>query len=80
MARKRTKIRRAATTVQESRAMHIIARAGFAVNGLLHVLMGSIAFAVAFGEKANADHDGALATLGTGPIGGLLLWATVVGL
>lgn len=80
MARKRTKIRRAATTVQESTAMHVIARSGFAVNGVLHVLMGSIAFAVAFGEKGAANHDGALAQLSAGPIGGLLLWGTVVGL
>ena len=80
MARKRTKIRRAATTVQESTAMHVIARSGFAVNGLLHIIMGSIAFAVAFGEQAEANHDGALAQLSAGPIGGLLLWATVIGL
>ena len=80
MARKRTKIRRAATTVQESRALHVIARSGFAVNGLLHVIMGSIAFAVAFGEKAEANHDGALEQLSSGPIGGLLLWGTVIGL
>jgi hypothetical protein len=80
MARKRTKIRRAATTVQESTVMHVIARSGFAVNGLLHVLMGSIAFAVAFGEKGTANHDGALAQLSAGPIGGLLLWATVIAL
>lgn len=80
MARKRTKIRRAATTLQESTALHVIARSGFAVNGLLHVIMGSIAFALAFGEKAQANHDGALMQLSTGPIGGLLLWATVIGL
>ena len=60
--------------------MHGIARSGFAVNGLLHVIMGSIAFAVAFGEKAEANHDGALEQLSAGPIGGLLLWGTVLGL
>ena len=80
MAKKRTQLRRAAITVQESKALHIIARSGFAVNGLLHVIMGSIAFAVAFGEKGTANHDGALAQLSAGPIGGLLLWATVIGL
>lgn len=80
MVRKRTKLRRAAVTVQESRTLHVIARSGFAVNGLLHILMGSIAFAVAFGEKGQANHDGALAQLSAGPIGGLLLWATVVAL
>lgn len=60
--------------------MHGFARAGFAVNGVLHVIMGVITFAVAFGEKATANHDGALAQLSTGPIGGLLLWAAVIGL
>jgi hypothetical protein len=80
MAKKRTKVRRAATAVHESTTMHVIARGGFAVNGVLHIIMGSIAFAVAFGEKAEANHDGALAQLSDGPIGGLLLWATVIGL
>ncbi len=60
--------------------MHGFARAGFAVNGVLHVIMGAITFAVAFGEKGTANHDGALAQLATGPIGGLLLWTAVVGL
>jgi hypothetical protein len=46
----------------------------------LHVLVGAIAFAVAFGESGNTDHDGALQQLSSGPIGGLLLWAAVVGL
>lgn len=74
------RLRRAAVTVQESKPLHVIARSGFAVNGVLHIIMGSIAFAVAFGEKGTANHDGALAQLSAGPIGGLLLWATVIGL
>lgn len=74
------RLRKAAITVHESTTLHVIARSGFAVNGLLHVIMGSIAFAVAFGEKGTANHDGALAQLSAGPIGGLLLWATVIGL
>ena len=60
--------------------MHLIARGGFAVNGLLHLILGSIAFAVAFGEKGTANHDGALEQLSSGPIGGLLLWAAVIAL
>ena len=80
MASKRTKIRRAAASVQESTLLHVIARTGFAVNGLLHVFMGSIAFAVAFGERGTANHDGALAQLSAGPVGGILLWATVFAL
>ena len=60
--------------------LHGFARAGFAVNGVLHIIMGAITLAVAFGEKGTANQDGALAQLSTGPIGGLLLWAAVAGL
>lgn len=60
--------------------MHGFARAGFAVNGILHIIMGVISFAVAFGEKGTADQDGALKQLSLGPIGGLLLWAAVASL
>lgn len=77
---KRAKVRKTALRIQDSRAMHIIARAGFAVNGLLHLIMGSIAFAVAFGQEGTANHDGALEQLSGGPIGGLLLWGAVGGL
>ena len=73
-------MRRTAAKLQDSHVLHGIARFGFAVNGVLHVLMGSIALALAFGEKATANHDGALDQLSNGPIGGLLLWASVIGL
>lgn len=77
---RRKRLRRVATEVQDSSVLHGFARAGFAVNGVLHVIMGAITFAVAFGEKGTANQDGALAQLSTGPIGGLLLWAAVAGL
>ena len=77
---RRKRVRRTAAKVQDSHVLHGFARAGFAVNGVLHVILGSITLAVAFGEKAIANHDGALEQLSSGPIGGLLLWAAVVGL
>jgi hypothetical protein len=77
---RRTRLRKTAVRVQDSTVMHGFARAGFAVNGILHVIMGVITFAVAFGEKGLANQDGALAQLSAGPIGGLLLWAAVAGL
>jgi hypothetical protein len=72
--------RRAAADVQESTAMHGLARAGFFANGLIHILIGGLAFGIAFGERAEASHEGALEQLAIGPIGGPLLWATVTGL
>ncbi|MCW2898262.1 MAG: hypothetical protein JWO67_527 [Streptosporangiaceae bacterium] len=58
-----------------------MARAGFAVSGVLHLLIGLIAIQVAAGVGQNeADQSGALAQLASLPGGALLLWATVVGL
>lgn len=74
---RRKELHRAAVKVQDSSVLHGFARAGFAVNGILHIVMGIISFAVAFGEKGLANQDGALEQLSAGPIGGLLLWAAV---
>ena len=56
------------------------ARAGFAVSGVLHVIIGWIALQVAFGRSgANADQSGALASLSGHPVGRVLLWVAVAG-
>ena len=56
------------------------ARVGYAVSGVLHLLIGWIALQVAWsGSGKSADQSGALRTLaGTGP-GRLTLWVAVVG-
>jgi len=67
----------AANAVEEasnSRALVIAARAGFAVSGLLHVLIGSVAIQLAFGKAGQADQGGAVAQLAGQPEGLLLLW------
>jgi MFS family permease len=58
------------------------ARVGFAVAGLLHILIGVLAITVALGTGggAEADQSGALATLASTPGGAILLWVVVVGL
>jgi hypothetical protein len=76
---RRTTVRRAAAALQDSTVLHGFARAGLLFNGVLHVIIGSLAFAIAFGEHPAASHEGALAQLSRGPIGGPLLWATVAG-
>jgi hypothetical protein len=59
------------------------ARAGFAVNGLLHVLMGLLAISVATGAAGagdEADPAGALRTVADTPGGLVLVWVLAIGL
>jgi hypothetical protein len=71
----------AATAVEDasnSRALVIAARAGFAVSGLLHLLIGFVAIQLALGTAGKAgpaDQAGAVAQLASQPQGLLLLWA-----
>ncbi|KQO99801.1 hypothetical protein ASF30_07885 [Leifsonia sp. Leaf264] len=62
--------------------MHVLARAGFAASGVIHILIGFIAIAVATGAGGGreADQSGALEQLGNAPGGLFLLWAVAVGL
>ncbi|OBA58944.1 hypothetical protein A5647_19340 [Mycobacterium sp. 1100029.7] len=51
-----------------------LARAGFVVSGLLHLVVGYLAIRIAFGEGGTADQTGALATLASKPGGPVALW------
>lgn len=64
-----------AEDASNSRALVIAARAGFAVSGLLHVLVGSIALQLAMGRGGQADAGGAMAQLASQQAGTLLLWS-----
>nr|WP_052542600.1 DUF1206 domain-containing protein [Cryobacterium roopkundense] len=58
-----------------------MARLGFAVNGLLHILIAAIAVTVAIGSgEDTADQSGALGQLAANPGGVFILWTVVVGL
>lgn len=56
------------------------ARAGFAVTGVLHLLVGYIILRIAFGSGGTADQSGALATLAQSGGGAVVLWLTAAGL
>jgi hypothetical protein len=64
----------------DSDAFEYAARAGFAISGVLHVLVAYIIAGIAFGVGGNADQSGALATLARQAGGALLLWVVAVGL
>lgn len=70
-----------ARDASNSSALQLLARLGFAVNGLLHILIGSLAITVAVGAgSGSADQSGALAQLASNPGGVFLLWTVVVGM
>jgi len=66
-------------TENAQRSWELAARAGYAVSGVLHVLIGVLALQVAFGSGAKqADQSGALGTIAATPFGGIVLWFSVV--
>jgi hypothetical protein len=75
------KSRSTASSIHDSTAFRAAARVGFAVNGLLHILIGALALGVAFGSGSQeADQGGALQQLASNPLGAGVLWVVVVGL
>lgn len=62
------------TRVAQNEVFERLARAGFVVSGLLHLVVGYLAIRMAFGESGTADQTGALATLASKPGGPVALW------
>ena len=71
-----------AAQAKNSPVLSVLARTGYAVNGILHVLIGGIAIGVASGAGtgSGADQSGALGALAAAPGGVFVLWVIVVGL
>jgi hypothetical protein len=53
-----------------------MARAGFAVSGILHLLIGLVAIRLAMGGQGQADVSGAVEELAGQPAGPVLLWSS----
>jgi hypothetical protein len=64
----------------DSDAFEFAARAGFAVSGILHLVVAYIIMQIAFGSGGNADQSGALATLADQTGGAIILWLVAIGL
>jgi len=69
-----------ASRLADSPVLRGLARAGYVVNGILHIVIGFIALGVAFGGGGEADQAGALGELASKPGGLLLLWVITIGL
>jgi hypothetical protein len=63
-----------------SGALRFLARAGLAARGVMYVIIGWIAVQIAFGHsRQQADRTGALHSISSTPVGGVLLWLLVIG-
>ncbi|GCE77869.1 DUF1206 domain-containing protein [Cellulomonas biazotea] len=67
------------TTRNAEHGWELAARSGYAVSGVLHVLIGVLALQVAFGGGGQqADQSGAFGTIASTPFGGAVLWFAVL--
>ncbi|MET3932960.1 DUF1206 domain-containing protein [Arthrobacter sp. OAP107] len=69
----------AAEAASNTKALDVVARSGFAVMALLHIIVGVIAIALAFGHPGEAEPTGAIEQLAANPWGPALMWAGMVG-
>lgn len=77
---KRQEVSRAADTVGDHPILQTGARVGYAISGVLHLLIGWIALQVALSASSkSADQSGALQSLAGNPVGRSTLWVGVVG-
>jgi hypothetical protein len=71
---------RGARKVASSAPLRAAARAGYAVNGIVHALIGLTAISVAVGPGGEADQSGALSEVAAAPGGLIALWVIAVAL
>lgn len=64
-----------------TRTYRVVSRTGFAVNGVLHILIGVVALATPLAVLLAADVEsvGALRVLASNPGGGVLFWVIAIG-
>jgi hypothetical protein len=71
----------AAIQIAQNSVFERVARAGYVVSGLLHLIIGYLAIRIALGVGGgSADQSGALAALSAKPGGNVALWAAVIAL
>ena len=81
-ARAKDQADRGANKADSSRAVQMLARLGYVVLGVLHLIIGWFAIRIATGDGGGeeASNSGALAEIADKPGGQALLWFAVAGL
>ncbi|MGN6205699.1 DUF1206 domain-containing protein [Humibacter sp.] len=73
-------VKTAAATAEDSTVLRLLTRAGFAVLGVVHILVGASAISLAVGSGGVADQSGAMSQIAHTSGGAVLLWMMVAGL
>jgi len=69
----------AAEAASNSRVLDVVARWGFAVMALLHVVIGAIAVALVLGAPGQVEPTGAIEQLAANPWGPAVMWSGAIG-
>ncbi|KQM83989.1 DUF1206 domain-containing protein [Agromyces sp. Leaf222] len=70
-----------ASAAQRSSSFRILARAGYVVLGIVHIVIGAIAVSIAVGAGGGeADQSGAMQQIARVPFGVFVLWLIVLGM
>jgi hypothetical protein len=64
----------------DSKPLELLARAGFVMYGVIHLLFAWLALQVAFGNPAESDQSGAMQHLAAQPFGRVLVIIVIVGM
>lgn len=75
-----TNAKSAAQAVQDSTVFRTIARIGYVVLGIVHIVIGALAISITTGGGQNADQGGAMEQIRNAPLGAVLLWVIALGL
>jgi hypothetical protein len=75
-----TTVTGAVRITRQVRTLRFLARAGFAVNGILHAVLGYLTIRIAVGGHAKADPSSAFTQIESTPGGVVVLWALAIGL
>ena len=77
----RAEAKQAAASAEGSPVLHALARVGFVVLGLVHAIIGVLAFVITRDpDDVEVDQTGAMAAIAQTPVGGVLLWSTAIAL
>lgn len=68
----------AAEAASNTKALDVVARSGFAVMALLHIVVGAIAVALALGQPGKAEPTGAIEQLAANPWGPGVMWGGMI--
>lgn len=63
-----------AQTVRRSPVARILARGGYAANGVVHLVFGVVVIVISFGGKGESDQAGVFKALLDAPLGLVLVW------